>query len=54
MYWWRTVSFVPGMTLSWLKRIGVTQEARRIHVRKCVLYNEIAHALSVGAEITRM
>jgi hypothetical protein len=32
---------------------GVTQEARRIHVRKCVLYNEIAHALSVGAEITR-
>ncbi len=32
---------------------GVTQEARHIHVRRCVLYNEIAHALSVGAEITR-
>jgi hypothetical protein len=32
---------------------GVTQEARRIHVRKCVLYNEIAHALSIGAEITQ-
>lgn len=32
---------------------GVTQEARRIHVRKCVLYNEIAHALSIGAELTR-
>ncbi|OJV35610.1 MAG: hypothetical protein BGO33_12160 [Bacteroidia bacterium 43-41] len=32
---------------------GDTQEARRIHVRKCVLYNEIAHALSIGAELTR-
>lgn len=32
---------------------GVTQDARNIHVRKCVLYNEIAHALSIGAEITR-
>ncbi|GAP69298.1 glycosyl hydrolases family 28 [Bacteroidales bacterium 6E] len=32
---------------------GVTQDARHIHVRKCVLYNEIAHALSIGAEITR-
>jgi polygalacturonase len=32
---------------------GVTQDARRIHVRKCVLYNEIAHALSIGAELTR-
>lgn len=32
---------------------GVTQEARHIHVRKCVLYNEIAHALSIGAELTR-
>jgi hypothetical protein len=32
---------------------GVTQEARNIHVRKCVLFNEIAHALSIGAEITR-
>ncbi len=32
---------------------GVTQDARRIHVRKCVLYNECAHALSIGAEITR-
>lgn len=29
------------------------QDARRIHVRKCVLYNEIAHALSIGAELTR-
>jgi len=32
---------------------GSTQEAGRIHVRKCVLYNDIAHALSVGAEITQ-
>ena len=32
---------------------GQTQEARNIHVRKCVLYNEIAHALSIGAEITQ-
>lgn len=32
---------------------GVTQGARHIHVRKCVLYNELAHALSIGAEITR-
>ena len=32
---------------------GVAQEARRIHVRQCVLYNELAHALSIGAEITR-
>ena len=29
------------------------QDAERIHVRKCVLYNEIAHALSIGAELTR-
>ena len=29
------------------------QDAGRIHVRKCVLYNEIAHALSIGAELTR-
>jgi len=26
-------------------------EARNIHVRKCVLWNEIAHALSIGAEL---
>ncbi len=26
-------------------------EAKNIHVRKCVLWNEIAHALSVGAEV---
>ena len=32
---------------------GSAQDARRIHVRKCVLYNEIAHALSIGAELTR-
>jgi polygalacturonase len=32
---------------------GVTQDARNIHVRKCVLYNELAHALSIGAELTR-
>ncbi len=32
---------------------GVTQDARHIHVRKCVLFNEIAHALSIGAELTR-
>lgn len=31
----------------------VNQDARHIHVRKCVLYNEIAHALSIGAELTR-
>ena len=32
---------------------GSKQDACRIHVRKCVLYNEIAHALSIGAELTR-
>ena len=32
---------------------GTTQDALRIHVRKCVLYNESAHALSIGAELTR-
>jgi polygalacturonase len=32
---------------------GSNQEAGRIHVRKCVLYNMIAHALSIGAELTR-
>ena len=32
---------------------GSRQDACRIHVRKCVLYNEIAHALSIGAELTR-
>jgi polygalacturonase len=32
---------------------GSNQDAGRIHVRKCVLYNEIAHALSIGAELTR-
>ena len=32
---------------------GSNQESGRIHVRKCVLYNEIAHALSIGAELTR-
>ena len=32
---------------------GSNQDAERIHVRKCVLYNEIAHALSIGAELTR-
>ncbi|GLR18459.1 glycosyl hydrolase family 28 protein [Portibacter lacus] len=26
-------------------------EARDIHVRKCVLWNELAHALSIGAEL---
>lgn len=26
-------------------------EARNIHVRKCVLWNELAHALSIGAEL---
>ena len=34
-----------------LKNSG--QDAGRIRVRKCVLYNEIAHALSIGAELTR-
>ena len=29
------------------------QDAGRIHVRKCVLFNMCAHALSIGAEITR-
>ena len=29
------------------------QDAGRIHVRKCVLYNEFAQALSIGAELTR-
>jgi len=32
---------------------GSNQDAGRIHVRKCVLYNELAHALSIGAELTR-
>ena len=32
---------------------GSRQEARRIHVRKCVLYNQLAHALSIGADLTR-
>ena len=32
---------------------GSQQDAGRIRVRKCVLYNEIAHALSIGAELTR-
>ena len=32
---------------------GSNQDAGRIHVRKCVLYNMIAHALSIGAELTR-
>ena len=32
---------------------GSNQDAGRIHVRKCVLYNECAHALSIGAELTR-
>ena len=32
---------------------GSNQDAGRIHVRNCVLYNEIAHALSIGAELTR-
>jgi len=32
---------------------GSNQDAGRIHIRKCVLYNEIAHALSIGAELTR-
>ena len=29
------------------------QDAGRILVRKCVLWNEVAHALSIGAELTR-
>lgn len=32
---------------------GSNQDASHIHVRKCVLYNMIAHALSIGAELTR-
>ena len=32
---------------------GSNQGAGRIRVRKCVLYNECAHALSIGAELTR-
>ena len=32
---------------------GSNQDAGRIHVRKCVLYNQCAHALSIGAELTR-
>ena len=32
---------------------GSNQDAGRIHVRHCVLYNMIAHALSIGAELTR-
>jgi polygalacturonase len=32
---------------------GSKQDAERIRVRKCVLWNEVAHALSIGAELTR-
>ena len=32
---------------------GSNQDAERIHARKCVLYNMCAHALSIGAELTR-
>ncbi len=32
---------------------GSKQDAGRIRVRKCVLWNEVAHALSIGAELTR-
>ena len=32
---------------------GSRQDAERIRVRKCVLWNEVAHALSIGAELTR-
>jgi polygalacturonase len=32
---------------------GSGQDAGRIRVRKCVLWNEVAHALSIGAELTR-
>ena len=32
---------------------GSRQDAVRIRVRKCVLWNEVAHALSIGAELTR-
>ncbi|MFR9602260.1 MAG: glycosyl hydrolase family 28 protein [Rikenellaceae bacterium] len=34
-----------------IKTYGGLGEARNIHVRKCVLWNELAHALSVGAEV---
>ena len=36
-----------------VKTLRGTGEAGRIRVRKCVLWNEVAHALSIGAELTR-
>ena len=36
-----------------VKTLRRTGEAGRIHVRKCVLWNEVAHALSIGAELTQ-
>ena len=36
-----------------VKTLRRTGEAGRIRVRKCVLWNEVAHALSIGAELTQ-
>ena len=36
-----------------VKTLRGTGEAGRIRVRKCVLWNEVAHALSIGAELTQ-
>ena len=36
-----------------VKTLRGTGEAGRILVRKCVLWNEVAHALSIGAELTQ-
>ncbi len=36
-----------------VKTMKGTGEAGRIIVRKCVLWNEVAHALSIGAELTQ-
>jgi polygalacturonase len=36
-----------------VKTMKRTGEAGRIRVRKCVLWNEVAHALSIGAELTQ-
>jgi len=35
-----------------VKTLKGTGEAEHIRVRKCVLWNEVAHALSIGAELT--
>jgi len=35
-----------------IKTLKDTGNAARIRVRKCILWNEVAHALSIGAELT--